>query len=50
MFHSGFFNWIGQGIVRPMPEIPPFQASQEPEIPVPPHVSLQPEVLENDGW
>jgi hypothetical protein len=29
---------------------PPFQASHVSGIPVPPHVSLQPEVLENDGW
>jgi hypothetical protein len=49
-FMSGFFNWIGQGIVQPRPERPPFQAPQAPSIPVPPHVSLQPEVPENDGW
>jgi hypothetical protein len=50
LFHDGFFNWIGQGIVQPRLERPPFQASQAPGIPVPPHVSLQPEVPKNDGW
>jgi hypothetical protein len=50
LFHAGFFNWIGQGIVQPRPGRPPFQAQQAPSIPVPPHVSLQPEVPENDGW
>jgi hypothetical protein len=49
-FHAGFLNWIGQGIVQPRPERPPFQALQAPGIPVPPHVSLQPKVHENDGW
>jgi hypothetical protein len=50
LFHIGLFNWIGQGIVQPRPERPPFQAPQAPDINVPPHVSLQPEVPENDGW
>jgi hypothetical protein len=50
LFQAGFFNWIGQGVVQPRPERPPFQAPQAPGIPVPPHVSLQPEVPENDGW
>jgi hypothetical protein len=50
LFHVGFFNWIGQGIVQPRPERLPFQAQQAPGIPMPPHVSLQPEVPENDGW
>jgi hypothetical protein len=50
LFQASFFNWIGQGVVQPRPERPPFQASHVPGIPVPPHVSLQPEVLENDGW
>jgi hypothetical protein len=50
MFHVRLFNWIGQGIVQPRPERPPFQAPQAPDIPVPPHVSLQPEVPKNDGW
>jgi hypothetical protein len=50
LFQFGFFNWIGQGVVQPMPKRPPFQVSQAPSIPVPPHVSIQPEVLENDGW
>jgi hypothetical protein len=50
LFQAGFFNWIGQGVVQPRPERPPFQAPHVPGIPVPPHVSLQPEVPENDGW
>jgi hypothetical protein len=50
LFQAGFFNWIGQGVVQPRPERPPFQAPQAPGIPVPPHVSLQPEVPKNDGW
>ena len=50
MFHARFFNWIGQGIIQPRLERPPFQAPQTPGIPVPPHVSLQPEVPKNDGW
>jgi hypothetical protein len=50
LFQDGFFNWIGQGIVHPRPERPPFQPQNVPGIPVPPHVSLQPEVPENDGW
>jgi hypothetical protein len=37
-------------VVQPSPERPPFQAPHVPGIPVPPHVSLQPEVPENDGW
>jgi hypothetical protein len=49
LFHAGFFNWIGQGIVQPRPERPPFQAPQASNIYVPPHVSLQPEVPKNDG-
>jgi hypothetical protein len=50
LFQDGFFNWIGQGVVQPRPERPPFQPQHVPGIPVPPHVSLQPEVPENDGW
>jgi hypothetical protein len=50
LFQAGFFNWIGKGVVQPRPERPPFQAPQSPGILVPPHVSLQPEVPENDGW
>jgi len=49
LFHARFFNWIGQGIVQLRPERPPFQELQAPSIHVPPHVSLQPEVPENDG-
>jgi hypothetical protein len=37
-------------VVQPRPERPPFQVLQAPGIPVPPHVSLKPEVPENDGW
>jgi hypothetical protein len=37
-------------VVQPKPERPPFQVPQAPGIPMPPHVSLQPEVIENDGW
>jgi hypothetical protein len=37
-------------VVQPRPERPPFQAPHVPGIPMPPHVSLQLEVLENDGW
>jgi hypothetical protein len=25
LFQDGFFNWIGQGVVQPRPERPPFQ-------------------------
>jgi hypothetical protein len=50
LFQDGFFNWIGQGVVQPRPERPPFQPQHVPGISVPPHVSLQPEVPENDGW
>jgi hypothetical protein len=50
LFQDGFFNWIGQGVVQPRTERPPFQTPQAHVIPVPPHVSLQPEVPQNDGW
>jgi hypothetical protein len=30
LFHARFFNWIGQGVVQPRPERPPFQAPQAP--------------------
>jgi hypothetical protein len=50
LFQDGFFNWIGQGIVQPQPERPPFQPQNIPGIHVPPHVSMQPEVPANDGW
>jgi hypothetical protein len=35
---------------QPRLERSPFQASQVPGIPMPPHVSLYPEVLEKDRW
>jgi hypothetical protein len=50
LFQAGFFNWIGQGVVQPRLERHPFQAPHVPGIPVPPHVSLQHEVPENEGW
>jgi hypothetical protein len=50
LFQNGFFNWIGKGVVQPRPERPPFQDPQAPGIPMPLHVSLQPEVPKNDGW
>jgi hypothetical protein len=49
LFQDGFFNWIGQGVVQPRLERHPFQAPHVSGIPVPPHVSLQLEVPENDG-
>jgi hypothetical protein len=50
LFQAQFFNWIGKGVVTPRPKRPPFQSPHVPGIPVPPHVSLQLEVPENDGW
>jgi hypothetical protein len=51
LFQARFFNWIGHGIVHRRPEITHFQPPQNtPDILVPPHVSLQPEVPRNDGW
>jgi hypothetical protein len=50
LFQAGCFNWIGQGVVQPRPKRPLFQAPHVPRIPVPPHVSLQHEVPENNGW
>jgi hypothetical protein len=50
LFQDGLFNWIGQGVVQPRHERPPFQAPHVPGIPVPTHVSLQHEIPENDGW
>jgi hypothetical protein len=50
LFQAGFFNWIGQGVVQPRHERPPFKYPQASGILVPPHVSLQPKVPENDGW
>jgi hypothetical protein len=50
LFQARFFNWIGQRVVQPMPERPPFQALHVPGISVPPHVSLQHGIPENEGW
>ena len=50
LFQDGFFNWIGQGVVQPRPKRHPFQPHHILGIPIPPHVSLQPEVPKNDGW
>jgi hypothetical protein len=51
IFQVGFFNLVGQGILQPLPEIPPFQSNHNLSgIPVPPHVSMRPESLANDGW
>jgi hypothetical protein len=50
LFQDRFFNWIGQGVVQPSPERPPFQDPKSPSILVPLLVSLQPKVPENDGW
>ena len=40
LFQARFFNWIGQGVVQPRPERPPFRSLHVPGISVPPHVSL----------
>jgi hypothetical protein len=50
LVQAGYFNWIGQGVVQPRPEMPPFQAPQALGIPIPPHVSSQLEVPKNDRW
>jgi hypothetical protein len=50
LFQVGFFNWIGQGVVQPRPKKASFPSPACPGIPIPPHVSLQPEVPENDRW
>ena len=50
LFQARFLNWIGQGVVQARPKRPPFQPQHVSGIHVPPHVSLQPEVPENDGW
>jgi hypothetical protein len=51
LFQAGFFNLVGQGILQPRPERPPFQPHQNfSGICVPPHVSMQPEPPANDGW
>jgi hypothetical protein len=50
LFQVGFFNWVGQGVVQPRLERPALQVPQASGIPVPPHVSLQPEVPKNEGW
>jgi hypothetical protein len=51
LFQVGFFNLVGQGILQPIPERPPYQPHQNVSgIHVPPHVSMQPEPPVNDGW
>jgi len=50
LFQVGFFNWIWQGIIQPRPKRPPFQSQNIHGILLPPHVSMQPKVPENDGW
>jgi hypothetical protein len=50
LFQDGLFYWIGQGVVQPRPERLPFQAPHLLGIPIPPHVSFQIEVPENDRW
>ena len=50
LFQDGFFNWIGQGVVQPRLVRPPLRPQHVPAILVPPHVLLQPDVPENDGW
>jgi hypothetical protein len=50
LFQVGFFNWIGQWIIQPRLERPPFHPRNVLGIPVPPNVSMQPEVPGNDGW
>jgi len=50
LFQAIFFNWIGKGGVQPRTYMPPFQPHHVPTIPVPPNVSLQHEVPENDRW
>jgi hypothetical protein len=50
LFQDGVFNWIGQGVVQPRLERSPFQPPHVLGLPVPPHVSLPPEVPESDGW
>jgi hypothetical protein len=32
LFQAGFFNWIGQGVVQPRPERPPFHPQHVPGI------------------
>jgi hypothetical protein len=51
LFQAGFFNIVGQGILKPIPKMPPFQPSQNFfGIHVPHHVSMNLEPLANDGW
>jgi hypothetical protein len=50
LFQVGFFSWIGQGVVQPRLERPPFQPHHVPSIPMTPHVSLQPKFPENYRW
>jgi hypothetical protein len=51
LFQAGFFNFVGHGILHPRPDRPLFQPPHNfLGIPIPPHVSMQPEVPANDGW
>jgi hypothetical protein len=49
LFQYWVFNLVGQGILQPRPERPPFQPHQNSSsIRVPPHVSMQPKPPAND--
>jgi hypothetical protein len=51
IFQAGFFNLVGQEILQPIPERPPFQPHQKISgVYVPPHVSMQLERPTNDVW
>jgi len=51
VFKHGFFNLVGQGILQPKLERPPFQPHQNfSSVYVPPHVSMHTKPPINDGW
>jgi hypothetical protein len=53
LLQTNFFNLLGQGAFHPhpIPKRPPYQPLPGIlNVRVPPHVSLQPEVLVNNGW
>lgn len=51
LFQARFFNLVGQRILQPRHERPPFQPHQNLSgVRVPLHVSMQPEQPINDGW